>query len=209
MNCTDGVNGTDPGSTASSLIRGVKALDPAAWRQLAHVYGPLVYGWARRAGLRGEDAADIAQEVFRVVAARPQRLQYGRPGDTFRGWLWTITRNKVRDFWRGQATHPPAIGGSDAREILLLVPEEGGSSSLVPPDASLRRAVEIIRGEFEERSWQAFWRVTVEGRPPADVAAELGVSANAVYLARSRILRRFREVLSGGEIGSGDEPDRG
>lgn len=145
LNCSDLGNGTDPGSTAPSLIRGVKALDPGAWQQLATVYGPLVYGWARRAGLCGDDAADVTQEVFRVVATRPQQLQHGRPGDTFRGWHWTITRNKVRDFWRGRADHPAAIGGSDARDMFLLVPENNSNSSLSPPDSSLRRAVEIIR----------------------------------------------------------------
>jgi RNA polymerase sigma-70 factor (ECF subfamily) len=184
----------------------VKALDPAAWRRLATVYGPAVYRWARRAGLRGEDAADVTQEVFRVVATYSKRLQHGRPGNTFRGWLWTITRNKVRDFWRAHANHPAAIGGSDSQGMFLLVQnEESGSSSGPPADSLLRRATEIIRAEFEEGSWQAFWRVTIDGRSPADVAAELGVSANAVYLARSRILRRFRELLSGSEISSGDE----
>ena len=206
MNCPDGVSGTDPGSTASSLVRGVKALDPDAWRRLAAVYGPLVYGWARRAGLNRDDAADITQEAFRAVVAKCPTLRHGRLGDTFRGWLWTITRNKVRDFWRGQADHP-AVGGSSSREFLLLVADDDSGSSSGPPpaqDGPLRRAVEFVRAEFEARSWQAFWRVTVEGRPAAAVAAELGLTPNAVYLARSRILRRLREVMCGDGIGSGD-----
>lgn len=189
--------GADPGSTASSLVAGVKALDPGAWRRFAALYGPLVYGWARRAGLRGEDAADVTQEVFRSVAARAASLRHGGAGDTFRGWLWTITHNKLRDFWRARATSPQGVGGSEARELLLLVAEAESQSGTSPRFGGvLRRAVELVRSEFEDRSWQAFWRVTVDGRTAADVARELGMTANAVYVARSRILRRLRDVLS-------------
>lgn len=192
--------GGDPGSTASSLVAGVKALDPGAWRQLAALYGPLIYRWARRAGLRGEDAADVTQDVFRAVAAGAPHIRHGRPGDTFRGWLWAVTRNKLRDFWRARADRPAAAGGTDAHELLLLVPADGGSGSGVSPaaDGLLRRAVELVRAEFEERSWLAFWRVTVDGRAAGDVAADLGMTANAVYVARSRILRRLRDLLAEG-----------
>jgi RNA polymerase sigma-70 factor, ECF subfamily len=200
MSVTDAVDGDAPGSTASSLIAGVKALDPVAWQRLTTLYGPLVYGWARRAGLSGHDAADVTQEVFRAVAARASHLQHGRPGDTFRGWLWTVTRNKIRDFWRDRADQPAAVGGSEAQDLLQLIAEhDSGSTSGPAPgtDGVLRRAVELVRSEFEEKSWQAFWQVTVEGKAVSDVADELGITANAVYLARSRILRRFRDILSG------------
>jgi RNA polymerase sigma-70 factor (ECF subfamily) len=207
MNGSDVVRGVDPGSTASSLVAGVKALDPLAWRRLTTLYGPLVYGWARRAGLRGEDAADVTQEVFRAVAARAPHLRHDRPGDTFRGWLWTVTRNKIRDFFRGRAGDPSAVGGTDAQNLLLLVAEDDDGSTSGPPPGSegvLRRAVELVRAEFEDRSWQAFWGVTVDGRPAADVARDLGITPNAVYVARSRILRRLRELLAGDTGGSGD-----
>jgi RNA polymerase sigma-70 factor (ECF subfamily) len=201
MSGSNVIGSRDPGSTASSLIAGVKSLDPVAWRQLAALYGPLIYGWARRAGLRGEDAADITQEVFRAVAANAAHIQHGRPGDTFRGWLWTVTRNKIRDFWRGRADRPVAAGGTEAQELLLLVAQNDSDSLGGLPVEShglLRRAVELVRIEFEQRSWDAFWRVTVEGRAASDVAQELGMTANAVYVARSRILHRLRELLSGG-----------
>lgn len=187
----------DPGSTSSGLVAGVKALDPAAWRRLADTYGPLVYGWGRRAGLRGEDAADVTQDVFRAVAAWADRLGHGRPGDTFRGWLWAVTRNKIRDLRRRTAGEPPAAGGSAAHERLMLVPEPGsGSDPVSGVGGRLRGVVERVRAEFEGRSWQAFWRVTVDGRPAADAARELGMTANAVYVARSRILRRLREAMA-------------
>ncbi len=198
------VPGEVPGSTDTSLIAGVQALDPGAWHQLSVLYGPLIYGWARRAGLHNEDAADVTQEVFRAVAAGAPQLQHGRPGDTFRGWLWTVTRNKLRDFWRGRADRPLALGGTDAQELLLHVAENNsGSQPALSAEANglLRRAVELVRAEFEQRSWDAFWQVTIEGRAAADVARDLGMTANAVYVARSRILRRLRDLLPGDAVG--------
>ena len=90
-----------PGSTAASLLEQARAHDPAAWRRLVALYGPLVYSWARRWGLPAEDAADVVQEVFRAVVAHLGQYRRDRPGDTFRGWLWTISPRAQRMAWSG------------------------------------------------------------------------------------------------------------
>jgi RNA polymerase sigma-70 factor (ECF subfamily) len=178
----------------------LRAQEPEAWRRLVQLYGPLVYGWCRQAGLRAEDVADVSQEVFQAVAQHIGRFRRDRPGDTFRGWLRTITRNKLCDHWRRCRDHPEAAGGSSAQQRLLQVPEadEGSSpssSSREEAAAVFRAALELIRAGFAERTWQAFWRVTVEGHAPAEVAAELGMSLGGVYVAKSRVLQRLRAEL--------------
>jgi RNA polymerase sigma-70 factor (ECF subfamily) len=186
-----------PGATSSGLLEGVRQRDPDAWRQLAVLYGPLVLRWCRRAGVPAVEAEDVLQEVLLTVAARIADFRHDRPGDTFRGWLWTITRNKVGDWLQRQATREQAAGGTDNQQLLQEAPDRGLGDEPEPADvgALYRHALEQIRGEFEPVSWQAFWRVSVEDRRPADVAAELGISRNAVYIARSRILHRLRELL--------------
>lgn len=186
---------SDPGSTSSSLVAGVRSLDPESWKRFTLQYGPLVYAWARRAGLHGPDAADITQDVFRSVLYRADRLRHDRPGDNFRGWLWAVTRNTIRDHWRRHSV--PAVGGSDAFERLQSLPAPDFSSDAFPSGSGrLNEAVAKVRDEFEGTSWTAFWRTMVDGQSPARVAEELGISANAVYVSRSRILRRLREVLA-------------
>jgi RNA polymerase sigma-70 factor (ECF subfamily) len=143
------------------------------------------------------DAADVSQEVFAAVARHIADFRRERPGDSFRGWLWTITRNKVRDHWRRHADEVQAAGGTTAQQVMNQVPEDG------PPDTETgaegeasdlyRRALELIRSEFEERTWRAFLMVTMEGRLPADVAAALGTTPGAVYIAKSRVLKRLRD----------------
>lgn len=199
-NVDDGMEGGGPvGSTSSSLLERARKHAPGAWERLTALYCPLIYGWSRRAGLKAEDSADVVQEVFRSVVTHLSGFRHERSGDTFRGWLWTITQNKVRDWRRARLGRPEAAGGTDAQQALLQVPDAESSGSTGSecgrPGPLLARALELIRSEFEDRSWQAFWGVVVEGRCSPDVAAGLGISTNAVYVARSRILRRLREEL--------------
>jgi RNA polymerase sigma-70 factor (ECF subfamily) len=184
----------------------LRAGQDGAWERLVRLYGPTVYVWCRQAGVSEADAADVSQEVLAAVAHHLADFRRERPGDSFRGWLWTITRNKVRDHWRRRADQVKAAGGTTAQEVLNQVPEDA------PPDSEAgaeeeagdlyRRALELIRSEFEERTWKAFLMVTVEGRLPADVAAALGTTPGAVYIAKSRVLKRLRgefgDVIEGG-----------
>jgi RNA polymerase sigma-70 factor, ECF subfamily len=186
-------------ATSRSLLERARADDSAAWERLVGLYAPLVFGWCRRWGLPEQDAADAMQEVFQAVVAHLAGFRSGREGGTFRGWLRTIAHNKVQDHFRRAGREPRAVGGSDAQERLAQVPgpeAPGSDAGAAPEDRALfLRALELLRGDFEERTWQAFWRTTVDGRPPRDVADELGMSAGAVRVAKSRVLHRLREEL--------------
>jgi RNA polymerase sigma-70 factor, ECF subfamily len=186
-------------STQRSLLQRAKGHDPAAWERILALYGPLVLRWCRGWGLQDDDAADVFQEVFQAVAAHLAGFHRDRTGDTFRGWLRTITRNKVNDHYRRREREPAGAGGSEARDRLARV------AGKVPPDEPdgadaaetglLHRALAMIRGEFEPRTWEAFWRTAVDGRAAADVAAELGMTPGAVRVAKSRVLHRLRTDL--------------
>jgi RNA polymerase sigma-70 factor (ECF subfamily) len=189
------------GSTSSSFLDRVKARDVEAWRRLARVYASLVLHWCRCKGVeRGEDCEDICQEVFRAVVAKIDGFQRDLKSGSFRGWLWTITCRKVVDHFRRENRQLPrkATGGSDAYEKISAIPDDDGSSS---PEASneeeaiiIRNLCNLIRPEFEDRTWQAFWRSVVDGRPSAVVAEELGMTSGAVRQAKSRVLARLREA---------------
>jgi RNA polymerase sigma-70 factor, ECF subfamily len=186
-------------ATSRSLLERARADDSAAWERLVGLYAPLVFGWCRRWGLPEQDAADVMQEVFQAVVAHLAGFRSGREGGTFRGWLRTIAHNKVQDHFRRAGREPRAVGGSDAQQRLAQVPgpeAPGSEDGAAPEERGLfLRALELIRGDFEERTWQAFWSTAVDGRPPRDVADELGMSAGAVRVAKSRVLHRLREEL--------------
>jgi RNA polymerase sigma-70 factor (ECF subfamily) len=193
------------GKTSSSWLSRMRHRDPQAWRRLTELYGPLVYHWGRRHGLSAEDANDVTQEVFAAVAGAIDRFLHSPEQGTFRGWLWTIARNKLRDHFRREADREVADGGTEAFKRLVLIPESWSDESHDMTDQIelhrlFRRALDRVRCEFEERTWQAFWLSTVELRDTADIAAELNLSANSVRQAKSRVLRRLRREL--GDSGS-------
>lgn len=158
----------------------------------------MVLSWCRGWGLQDEDAADVFQDVFQAVASHINGFRRERSGDTFRGWLRTIARNKTNDFFRRRQHEPEGVGGSEGRAFLMQVPEPLHSEQQAieeTENALLHRALELIRGEFEPRTWQAFWQTAVEGRSANDVAADLSMSPGAVRVAKSRVLHRLRTDL--------------
>jgi RNA polymerase sigma-70 factor (ECF subfamily) len=149
----------------------------------------------------GQDADDVCQDVFRAVATGLANFRRDRPGDTFRGWLRVITRNAILVHFRRHKGRPPAEGGSEALQRLQAVAdrpgvEEGDETAQL--DDLHRRALELVRHTFGEKTWQAFYLSVVEGRAPAAVAAELGMTPANIRQARSRVLRRLKLEL--GEV---------
>lgn len=189
----------EPSSVSSTLLERVKARRPEAWERLVDLYGPVVYRWCRLSGVCLEDAPDVVQDVFIAVASHVAEFRRQSASDSFSAWLATITRNKVRDHFRRRQGRPEARGGTDAQQQFLQVPElsePSQSSARMDADALLsRRALDLVRAEFENRTWEAFWRTAVDGQSPAHVADDLGISTNAVYKAKSRVLRRLRQEL--------------
>lgn len=188
-------------SASTSLIRRLKTRDDAAWQRLLDLYVPLIFSWCRHSGLTGDDAADVVQDVFRSVHNGIAGFQYKRSGDTFRGWLRTITRNKINDHFRKQAKQPVAIGGTDAHQRFMELAETDSPES---PDSGaiaglMHRAMDLIHAEFEERTWRAFWLATVDNRSTGDIAEHLGMSPGAVRQAKYKVLRRLREELGDSE----------
>lgn len=187
-------------STSSSLLRSIRGGDADAWRRLVKLYGPLVIVWCRQSGLSGHDSADVVQETFVAVANHIVGFRRERPQDSFRGWLWTITRNKIRDHFRRQRNAARPRGGTTAQHALAQIPEDVSEAEAFgdrPLGTIERRAIDLIRCEFEERTWKAFWLTAVDGRLAAEVGAELGMEKRAVRQAKYRVLRRLRQELDG------------
>jgi RNA polymerase sigma-70 factor (ECF subfamily) len=186
-------------STSRSLLARLHANDPAAWERLLALYAPLVWHWCRQMHLPHQEVADVFQEVFQAVAAHIRKFHRDQPGDTFRGWLRTITRNKVQDHFRRRQREPQAAGGTEAKAWWSQVPEaawdEEGSTDHESYPELFHRALHLIQGDFEERTWRAFWRVVVDGQTPHDVATELAMSPGAVRVAKCRVLHRLRQEL--------------
>jgi RNA polymerase sigma-70 factor (ECF subfamily) len=186
--------------TSRSLLERARANETAAWLRMMALYEPLVRHWCRRGGVAAQDVDDVAQEVFAKAFSSLGGFRHAAPGDTFRGWLHGVTRHRVLEHFRRVRKQIQACGGSDSKGLLLEhpdLPDDPDDEERALCGQLYRRALEMIRGEFEPRTWQMFWRAVVDGVPTAMVASELGTTAAAVRQARSRILRRLREEAAG------------
>ncbi|MEZ6118709.1 MAG: sigma-70 family RNA polymerase sigma factor [Pirellulaceae bacterium] len=186
---------------SSSLLAGAKRFDPESWSRLVNTFGPIVYGWCRSSGVQQADAADLVQDVFVSVAKGMPNFERQKEEGSFRSWLATITRSRVRDYLRRGANREAAVGGTDALQQMQDVAEELDSlDSTICSDGIggtiHRRVLDSVRAEFEPKTWQAFWLTAVESKLASDVAQELDLSAASVYQAKSRVLRRLRQRLA-------------
>jgi RNA polymerase sigma-70 factor (ECF subfamily) len=185
----------------TSLLARVRQQDQEAWRRLEYLFGPLVLQWLRQAGVAEADAVDLRQEVLQAVWKSVGRFERERAGSTFRGWLRTITQNKLRDHLRARRHDTKAEGGTEALWRIGNLPEDLDELSSQSGNSNeelqglVRRAIDLVKDEVQPHTWQAFWLVVVEGRTAAEAARQLGIKPGSVYTARSRVLNRLREAL--------------
>jgi RNA polymerase sigma-70 factor (ECF subfamily) len=184
-------------TTSISLLERLRqqVTPDADWQRFVRLYTPLLYYWARKLDLPPSDAADLVQDVFVLLVQKLPMFVYDQD-KSFRGWLRAILRNK----WREQARRRtlPAVEASTSEQTEVSGQDDPSEFE----DAEYRqhlvgRALRIMQDEFQPATWKACWECVVADRPPEIVAAELGLTVNAVYLAKSRVLRRLRQELRG------------
>ncbi len=170
------------------------------WRRLLDLYQPLLRAWLARAGAPPADADDLIQEVLLVVFREVGGFERRRAG-AFRAWLRGILVHRLRNYFRARQYRPTATGDSDfLRRLDELESPLSSLSALWDREHDEHVAATLmrrVRGDFAAATWQAFQRHVLEGEPAVQVAAGLGISLNAVLLAKSRVLKRLRQELAG------------
>lgn len=184
---------TGVSSTSISLLIRAQTSDNFAWHKLVALYGPLVFQWCNGRGVNPSDTEDVVQEVFSSVARSLPDFQRDGKG-SFRCWLKAISNNRLADYFRQMKRVPVSV----QIEQLVSTECETPSNDLESEEENtvFLNALKMIEKDFPKHIWQAFWNSTVLGHDPATVADELQISRNVVYLARSRVLRRFRQEFN-------------
>lgn len=188
-------------SIASSLLYRAQNQENAAWDRVNELFGPLIHGWIRKSGILDSDAADISQQVLQQVFRNIGSFKRENSSDTFTGWVWTITKFKILDHFERQKHDLKADGGSVANQMIQQLSAEQLNSHVYDEESSAvkltRKILTLVRSEFETKTWDAFWRATVEREKPAEIAQTMDMTLHAVYKAKSRVMRRVREELDG------------
>jgi RNA polymerase sigma-70 factor (ECF subfamily) len=174
--------------------------DAASWRRWFDLYTPLIRQWLARYALQPHDADEVVQEVLVVVVRELPQFRHNQHRGAFRAWLRGVLANRLRRLWDSRKL-PQGPAGEEGMAAL---------AQLEDPDSSLshlwdqehdhyvaRRLMELVEPEFAPATWKAFQLLALEGKPPDEVAAELGISTNAVRIAKSRVLSRLRQESAG------------
>ena len=187
--------------TSLSLIEGLRTQNDTYWQRLNTLYGPIVEYWIEQSDIPTRSVADIKQEVFLAVARNIETYRHSQDSSgSLRRWIWGIARNKIVDYRRKEEKQAIARGGTNALGQLKALPDDPFEESDSTTSIRIRRelvtrALQILKSDFEEKTWMAFWKATVEEQPSADIAEELGMSKQAIRQAKYRVLQRLREEL--------------
>src|SRR5262245_23462848 len=186
-----------PPTRATLLVRLRDPRDGDAWKEFIGLYGPIVYGFARKQGLQDADAADLGQDVLLAVAGAIGRLEYDPAQGAFRNWLFTVVRNKLSHWRELRGNRLRGTGDSATIQILEQCPvvHDEAEWQAEWEERLFSWACEQVRRAVTDQTWEAFWRTAVAGEPGKQVAAALGLNVAAVYRARSRVLARLKELV--------------
>ncbi len=187
-----------PPTRPSLLVRLRDHKDENAWQQFLDIYAPLVHALARHRGLQDADAADLTQEVLQRVARSAKSFSYDPKRGSFRGWLLKVTQNQLHDFFARKHRQPLGSGDSQVGKMLQAVADPSCEEEYWNREhqwSLVRWAAEQVKAEFRENTWKAFVQTALEQKDPAVVASQLGASTGAVYIAKSRVLARVRQLI--------------
>ena len=186
-----------PGTRASLLVRLRDPQDRDAWRQFVALYAPLIHGLARRRGLQDADAADLTQEVLRVLS-KDGAFVYDPARGSFRGWLYTVTSRKILDFRASRAQRERGSGDTVTQQFLEEAPAPEDDAERWEREYQrhlFALAADAVKHAFAPATWQAFWLLAVEGKSAEETAATVNLSVGAVYVAKSRVLAKLKKQI--------------
>jgi RNA polymerase sigma-70 factor (ECF subfamily) len=180
--------------TRVSLIERVRnPEDAVAWGEFFAIYRPLLMAYVRKRGVSEHDAADVVQEVFARLVRALADFEFDAERGRFRTWLWRVTYNALADWGRRRATRDRAEQGWIDQHLRA----DDDNSDADWDELYRRRILEVVtervRATTQPVTWACFEGRILAGRPAAEIAAETGVSVNAVYVNASRLLARIRE----------------
>ena len=181
-----------PETRPSLIVRLKGERNQLAWTEFVSAYEPFLRRLIQRRGVPERHVPDVTQQVLVAVSRSVDGWRDDGDPASFRRWLNRVARNVVLKFMSRERRQIDGRGGTDLQELLDRVPDARDEQARKYDYELVVWAAEQVRGEFRETSWKAFWATLVDGRPVADVAAELGVTPGSIYMSRSRIMARIR-----------------
>lgn len=186
--------------TSTALLEGLKAPDNSTvWLEFDNRYRPMITRYARRFGLTDQDAQDAAQQTLIAFCDSYRQGKYDRDKGRLRIWLFGIARNQILNTRRKKRGREVQVAdASQATGFFDKIEDEDQLEQAWNEEwrqAVLRQCLEAVRKEFDGKTVEAFELFAWKGLPAQEVAEQLGMTANAVFLVKHRVMKRIRELL--------------
>ncbi len=183
--------------TSTELLAGLRdAHNKSAWRQLCARYEPILLACAGRAGLQQADAHDVVQETLLTFVERFRAGDYDRERGRLRAWLRGIAANKIHEVRRQRPRQEvQAADQTGSTQLLQRVPDEAELADDFEAEwerSVLAECLRLVREQVDVLTFESFRLYALEDRPVEEVAARLGITREAVYVHKSRVLKRLR-----------------
>lgn len=182
-------------TTRTSLLARVKDReDSQAWWEFVGLYRPILLRYARAWGLNHVDAEDMAQQCLTTITEKIASFEYDPSRGRFRAWLRTMVNNRIQNMHARHREQVADSGDFKRPQERERSPEEAWDQ--IWQEEHLKYCLEQIRALVEPKTFEAFRRVAIEQAPVPEVCEALGMTANQVYVARSRLTRQLREMMT-------------
>lgn len=189
------MSGNVESTVSSATLQHAREGVESAWNSIVLQYTPRVYRWCRQASVPQQDAVDLAQDVLTKVFVSLNTISRDRDnGESLGAWLFTVTRNRIRDYYRSRPRHPIAQGRSE--DFLIQRQAAADVSSSLGNRSRIERLHEIldaVRSDVDDSTWQAFWRLAIDGDPASEIASDLNMTEGAVRQAKYRVMQKLRQ----------------
>lgn len=190
--------------TNESLLERVRRVDAHdAWREFFHAYGSTILRYARKLGLSDHQAEEVLQETMVALMRQLPAFRYDRGKGKFRNFLLTIVHRKSLSALRRAKGEPAVSLDSDdpwGRQVAASLSKNGDrlSDEQAVQDRWKEALMEDALARLESNpaladgTFAAFRAYALENRSATEVAAEFGLTENAVYQIKNRVIRRLR-----------------
>ncbi len=184
--------------TSFTLLEGLKnRQDSRAWQRFMARYEPMVMAFARKLGLNDTDAQDVCQETMLGFIQAYGDGRYDRDKGRLRSWLFGIAHRKAIDMKRRRAREIVVGDKTDASAFLGRIESPDQAKEIWEQQwqrSVLRACLEEVSKDLSPNTVKAFDLYVFEQWPVEKVAEQLGISQNAVYIAKTRVMERVRKI---------------
>jgi RNA polymerase sigma factor (sigma-70 family) len=182
--------------TTSTILSRMKQMDDRSiWDRFHGRFRRPLLAFARKCGLPESESEDAVQEILTAFLEAYKAGKYDRERGRLSKWLFGIAYTQIANRRRGLGRdRSPAQGESFWGDVPDHREAEGAWDAQWEASV-LEECLGQVRREVSEKTFEVFRLIVREGRSPEEAGASLGMTREAAYVAKHRVLKRLADRM--------------